>query len=179
VIGGTIQRGARLMRNHIERQPVLLTPLAGLAIGVAAIVFSQVTGKADSNVLFSGQEALPTLVRGEATYTVEALLLLILCKSLAYGISLGGFRGGPVFPAIFIGGVMGVLFARLPGLPLTAGLAMGIGAMATVMLRMPMTAVLMASLLLGQGGVNAMPLVIVAVVIAYVATEAFSPSDQD
>jgi len=31
--------------------------------------------------------------------TVGALVLLCVCKSVAYGLSLSGFRGGPVFPA--------------------------------------------------------------------------------
>ena len=57
------------------------------------------------DVLFSGEESLPTLVRDASTYTVGALVLLIVCKGLAYGISLGSFRGGPVFPSIFIGGM--------------------------------------------------------------------------
>ena len=104
-------------------------------------------------------------------------MLLIICKSLAYGISLGSFRGGPVFPAIFIGGAAGMLFSHLPGLSVTAGVAMGIGAMAAVMLRMPMTAVLLASLLLGQEGIIAMPLVIVAVVVAYVVAAWLAPSN--
>ena len=60
---------------------------------------------------------------------------------------------------------------------MTAGVAMGIGAMAAVMLRMPMTAVLLASLLLGQEGIIAMPLVIVAVVVAYVAAAWLAPSN--
>jgi H+/Cl- antiporter ClcA len=109
-------------------------------------------------------------VRDADTYTVGALLLLMVCKGLAYGISLSTFRGGPVFPAIFLGGAAGILLARLPGLSTTAGIAMGMGAMAAVMLRMPMTAVLLASLLLGAEGVVAMPLVIVAVVVAFVVT---------
>ena len=103
-------------------------------------------------------------------------MLLILCKSLAYSISLASFRGGPVFPSIFVGGVAGILFSHLPGLPITAGIAMGIGAMTAVMLRMPMTAVLLASLLLGPAGVIAMPLVIVAVAVAFVASEWLAPS---
>ena len=59
---------------------------------------------------------------------------------------------------------------------MTAGIAMGMGAMTAVMLRMPMTAVLLASLLLGSDGIVAMPLVIVAVVIAYVATAWLEPA---
>ena len=52
---------------------------------------------------------------------------------------------------------------------------MGMGAMTAVMLRMPMTAVLLASLLLGSEGIIAMPLVIVAVVVAFVATAWLEP----
>jgi hypothetical protein len=37
-------------------------------------------------VLFSGQALLPPLVQHAATYTVGALLLLLACKGLAYGI---------------------------------------------------------------------------------------------
>jgi hypothetical protein len=57
----------------------------------------------------------------------------------------------------------------------TAGIAMGMGAMTAVMLRMPMTAVLLASLLLGSEGIVAMPLVIVAVVVAFVVTAWLEP----
>jgi hypothetical protein len=52
---------------------------------------------------------------------------------------------------------------------LVPGLAMGIGAMATVMLRLPLTATLLATLLLASDGVTVVPVVIVAVVVAYVA----------
>jgi hypothetical protein len=47
--------------------------------------------------------------------------------------------------------------------------AMGMGAMTTVMLRLPLTAVLLATLLLLSDGLAVMPLVIVAVTVAYVA----------
>ena len=62
----------------------------------------------------------------------------------------------------------GVALSHLPGLPLVAGVAMGIGAMSVVMLRLPLTSVLLASLLLASDGLAVMPLVIVSVVVAYV-----------
>ncbi len=105
-----------------------------------------------------------------------ALLLLIACKGLAYGISLSSFRGGPTFPALFLGGVGGVALSHLPGLPLVAGVAMGIGAMSVVMLRLPLTSVLLASLLLASDGLAVMPLVIVAVVVAYVISARLAPT---
>jgi H+/Cl- antiporter ClcA len=47
---------------------------------------------------------------------------------------------------------------------------MGIGAMCAVMLRLPLTSVLLATLLLFSDGLAVMPLVIVAVVVAYVVS---------
>ena len=175
VLGSAIRRLGLLVRPHVEGRPLILTPVAGLAIAALAMLYTQMTGKAASDVLFSGQESLPTLVRDASTYTAGGLVMLIVCKGLAYGISLSSFRGGPVFPSIFIGGTAGILFSHLPGLPVTAGIAMGMGAMTAVMLRMPMTAVLLAALLLGPEGIVAMPLVIVAVVVAFVATAWLGP----
>jgi hypothetical protein len=42
------------------------------------------------------------LLQNSAGYSVAALLVLMLCKSLAYGLSMSAFRGGPVFPAMFL-----------------------------------------------------------------------------
>lgn len=78
--------------------------------------------------------------------------LLIACRGLAYGVSLSGFRGGPTFPGIYIGAAGGIAMSHLPGLPMVAGLAMGIGAMSVVMLGLPLTSVLLATLLVLSDG---------------------------
>jgi H+/Cl- antiporter ClcA len=165
-----------LLRPHVERRMVLITPLVGLAVAGLAIAFAAGTGKGSSEVLFSGQSALGPFVSNSASYTVGALILLLACKGLAYGVSLSGFRGGPTFPALFLGAAGGVAMSHLPGLPLVDGIAMGIGAMSVVMLRLPLTSVLLASLLLASDGLAVMPLVIVAVVVAYVISARFTPS---
>ena len=66
--------------------------------------------------------------------------------------------------------------SHLPGLPLVHGVAMGIGAMTVVMLRLPLTSVLLATLLLSSDGLAVMPLAIVAVVVAYVVSARLAPS---
>ena len=154
----------------------MITPLVGLAVAGLAIAFAAATGKGSAEVLFSGQDQLGPFIQHSASYTVGALLLLIACKGLAYGISLSSFRGGPTFPALFLGGVGGVALSHLPGLPLVAGVAMGIGAMSVVMLRLPLTSVLLATLLLASDGLAVMPLVIVAVVVAYVLSARLAPA---
>lgn len=78
---------------------------------------------------------------------------------------------------MFVGAVGGIALSHLTGLPLTAGgFAMGIGALCVAMLRLPLTSVLLATLLLGSAGVTVMPLVIVAVVVCYVAMAWLEPA---
>ena len=176
VVGTAIRRGAQLLRPHVERRVLISTPIAGLAIALLAIGYEQGTNKATSDVLFSGQEAIGPLIHDNAAYSVGALLLLVLCKGTAYSISLCSFRGGAVFPAMFLGAAGGIAFSHLPGLPVVPGVAMGIGAMCVVMLRLPLVSVLLATLLLEADGLAAMPLVIVAVVVAHVVTARITPN---
>jgi len=175
-VGSGIRWLALFLRPHVERRIVLLTPVVGLAVAGLAIAFAEGTGKGSSEVLFSGQSALGPFITNSASYTVGALLLLIVCKGLAYGVSLSSFRGGPTFPALFVGAAGGIALSHLPGLSLVDGVAMGIGAMAVVMLRLPLTSVLLASLLLSSDGLAVMPVVIVAVVVAFVASARFTPT---
>jgi H+/Cl- antiporter ClcA len=99
---------------------------------------------------------------------VSTLGLLVVCKAIGYVLSLAAFRGGPTFPAMFVGGAGGIALSHLPGLPLIPGVAIGIAAMTAAMLQLPITAVLLTTLFLGIDGIMVMPLVIVAVVVAFV-----------
>jgi H+/Cl- antiporter ClcA len=98
-----------------------------------------------------------------------------VCKGLSYTAALSAFRGGPTFPAMFLGAVGGIALSHLPGLPLVPALAMGLGAMTAAILRLPMTAVLVTSLFLGSDGFPVIPLTIVAAVVAYVTENRLTP----
>jgi H+/Cl- antiporter ClcA len=176
LLGWAIRRLALIVRPHVERRMVMLMPIVGVLIAGLAIAFGQATDKDSSEVLFSGQSALPQLVDQAATWSVGALLLLVVCKGLAYALSLSCFRGGPVFPSMFIGAAAGIAASHLPGLSVVPAVAMGIGAMCTAMLTLPLTSTLLASLLLGTDGLNVMPLVIVAVVVSYVTSARLAPT---
>jgi H+/Cl- antiporter ClcA len=176
VVATGIFRLATLVRPLVEPRRMLLTPVAGLAVGGLAIAFAEGTGRGSSEVLFSGQSALPSLVQQAAGWTVGALLLLIVCKGLAYAISLSSFRGGPIFPSMFIGAAGGIALSHIGGLPMIAGAAMGVGAMIAGALKMPFTAVLLPSLLFLSDAVTLMPVVIVAVVVSYVVAVWIKPS---
>ncbi len=168
-LGGGIRWLGSWLKPRVEGRVTILAPVIGLLVGGLAVAFAEGSGKPSSLVLFSGQSGLPTLMSNGAAYSVGTLLLLLACKGLAYSASLSAFRGGPTFPGIFVGAVGGILLSHAPGLPLVTGAAIGIAAMTCVMLGLPLSAVLITALLFGTGAINAMPVVIVAVVVAYVA----------
>jgi H+/Cl- antiporter ClcA len=175
--GSGIRRAAVLLRRYTAARTMTALPLAGLVVAGLAIAYAAGSGKASSQVLFSGQSALGPLITGSAGYSVLALLLLIACKGVAYSVSMSSFRGGPVFPSMFIGAAIGLLVSHLPGLSAVAGAAMGIGAMSAVMLSLPLTSVLLATLILASDGIVVMPLVIVAVVTAYLVAAHVVPQE--
>ncbi|MEU2900575.1 chloride channel protein [Streptomyces sp. NPDC001273] len=168
--GAAIRWLAARLRTLVEGRRVPVTVLLGLVVAGLAVGYAEGTGKPATDVLYSGENALDPLLTHSAAYSAGALSLLVLCKGLAYCASLSGFRGGPIFPAMFVGAAGGILLSHLPGLTLVAGFAMGIGAMSAAMLGLPLTSVLLATLLLGAQGLTVMPLVIVAVVVSHVVS---------
>ncbi|WP_247826510.1 chloride channel protein [Arthrobacter antioxidans] len=168
LLGWLIRRAALSLRPVVHRNRVLVTTALGLLIGLTAMAYQVISGRTFTQVLFSGQEALPELVGNAADYSLPVLVLLIVCKTLVYGLSLSAFRGGPVFPSMFIGAALGIAASGLPGMDLAAGIGMGMGAMCAAMLRLPLTSTLLATLLLGADGVAVTPQVVVAVAVAFV-----------
>lgn len=164
---------------HVNR--VLVTSLLGAGIGAIAMAYQLASDHSFTQVLFSGQDALPELVAHATDYSIGVLLLLAACKTLAYGLALSAFRGGPVFPAMFIGAVLGIAVSGLPGMDLAPAIGMGIGAMSAAMLQLPLTSTLLATLLLGADGVSVTPQVVVAVVTAFLVTTLLptSPPEPD
>ncbi len=112
----------------------------------------------------------PGLVSGAGSWSVGDLLMLIVCKGLAWGVSMGSFRGGPTFPAIFLGAAGGIAAAHLPGLSPTAGVAVGIGVMVVAVLKLPLSAIIIATAPTASAGLAVGPLIIIGVVTAYLAT---------
>ena len=170
LLGWLIRSVALWLRPIVHLNRVLVTSALGLLIGCTAMVYQLISGQSFTQVLFSGQDALPELVANASDYSVAVIILLIVCKALAYGLSLSAFRGGPVFPSLFIGAAIGIAASGLPGMNLAAGIGMGIGAMCSAMLRLPLTSTLIAVVLMGADGVLVTPQVVVAVAVAFVIT---------
>jgi hypothetical protein len=164
-------RGGLLTHQIVSRRrSLVLWTAIGLIIGGLAIAFSQITDKSVDEVLFSGQDQLPGLIGDAGTWSVSALAWLIVFKGLAYSLSLGAYRGGPTFPALFLGAAAGIMASHLPGFPIQSAVAVGMGAATVAVLRLPLSAVALASVLTAPAGSNVEPLIIVGVVVSYVIT---------
>ncbi len=171
LVTSLIMRGGRDTHRIVSRKGMLwLLPVIGLIVGGLAIAFAQITGKSVEEVLFSGQDQLPGLISSAGSWSVSALILLILFKGVAYSLSLGSFRGGPTFPVLFLGVAGGIAASHLPGFPVQIGIAVGLGAGFVSVLRLPLSAVVLATVLTSRAGADVEPLIVVGVVVAYVIT---------
>jgi hypothetical protein len=162
---------ARWSKRVVETRTFVWTIAAGLAVGGLAIAFAEAAGQSPDAVLFSGQEAFGSLFATTPSLALSTLALLLLFKGLAWSISLGNFRGGPTFPAIFLGAVAGLMAAHLPGYAETQAVAALVGATCVSVLRLPLSSVTIATLLSIKAGAAVAPLIVVAVVVAYLTSE--------
>lgn len=111
-----VHRTFRLLRN-----PVLYVTLGGAALGVLGVIGGPIT-------LFKGLEQTATLVVDREDYSSGQLVVIVAVKLVALVIAAAaGFRGGRIFPAVFIGTAIGVLAnALLPGIPIVVAIAGGV-----------------------------------------------------
>jgi len=146
----------------LEKQLVLRATLGGLGIGLVALVAGEET-------LFSGEHELVVLLDDPESYGVGALLLVLGGKIVAFGLSLAtGFRGGRIFPVLFIGAVVGFIAADvLDRIPLTVAVACGMAGAAVALIRLPIFVALLVTFFASPAAV---PLIVLAVVVGYLLT---------
>ena len=148
--------------------PALLVA-GGLAVGACALIADWL-GAESPDVLFSGESAIPTVV---AEGSSKIVLVILVAKFLAYAVSMGcGFRGGPIFPAIFLGiglaSLAVVWFDTSPTLAIAVGTAAGMAAQA----RLIVSGLLFAAILVGLAGTDAIPAAVLAAAAAWITSTA-------
>ena len=175
VVISLVNRGARGLgltggRFGASRAGTTAFLLAGgLGVGLLAMLAAQLGGSS-KDVLFSGQASIPTLV-AETSLTV--LVVLLVAKALAYVLSLAsGFRGGPIFPAVFLGVGLAAFAVQLFALSATAAVAIGTAAGMAAQTRLVLSPILFSALLVGTAGARAIPAVVLASVAAYLTANA-------
>ena len=164
---------ARRARAIIGRRPMLLFPAAALLVGGLAILFAQITGQSANAVLFSGQDEMSSILTQAGALSLGTLALLLVFKAMAWGLSLAAARGGPTFPAIFLGLTGGLLAQHLPGFAETPAIGVLVGAAVVSVLRLPLSAIVLALLISGASA-GGTPLIILAVAVAYLTTLALT-----
>jgi H+/Cl- antiporter ClcA len=171
VVITVVRRGASWFNGPALLQtgmPGLLL-LGGLATGSIALAARGLGGDSQ-DVLFSGQASIPALVNETSASVV---LVLLAAKGLAYAVCLGcGFRGGPVFPAIFLGIALTMLTVIAFDTSPTFAVAVGAAAGVTAVTRLLFVSVLFAMLLVGSNGLDATPAAVLAAAAAWVAMKA-------
>jgi H+/Cl- antiporter ClcA len=170
VMAGVRWFGGRVESLRPKRlsMPVLLV-LGGLTVGVVAQVADWL-GASSQDVLFSGQQSVPAVV---AEDSMKIVLVLLVAKAVGYAVSMGaGFRGGPVFPAVFLGvalaSVCEIIFNTSPTLSVAIGAAAGMAAQ-TKLLFAPL---LFAMLLVGPNGADTVTAAVLATATAWLVTHA-------
>ena len=170
ILAALVVAGVRRVAKRIDTVAAARLGMPVLLLGGGALVgllaqFADVLGADSQDVLFSGQASIPNLLGQDSTRIV---LILLVAKALAYALCLGcGFRGGPVFPAMFIGVALATLpviwFDVSPTVALAGGAAAGMAAMT----RLVLTPILFGALLAGSAGLDAVPAAVLAAVAAW------------
>lgn len=163
--------GAAVEALQPKKLPMLwLLVMGGAAVGLLALA-AHGLGADTKDVLFSGQNNISVLVTGKST---KIVLVLLVAKLLGYAVTMGsGFRGGPVFPAIFIGVALAGTTVVAFGVSPTLAVAMGAAAGMAAMTRLLFAPLLLATLLVGTHGLDAMPAAVFASAGAWLTTTMF------
>jgi H+/Cl- antiporter ClcA len=161
-VAATLARDlAKLTAGRVEARPSLALVLGGAAVGLLAVLFHEIASRPAELVLFSGQSSLGAVT---AETTAGVLVALVVAKGLAYAISLAvGFRGGPIFPAVAIGVMVGVIASlALPDFALAPGVVAGLAGGAAASLKLPFFGALLAALLVGLTATGTAPIAVIA-----------------
>ena len=106
---------------HALRNPLIFTTLGGMVLGVLGIIGGPIT-------LFKGLQQTADLLEHPDDYSSQQLALFTLVKIVALLIAASaGFRGGRIFPAVFVGAAFGLLaFDLIPNMPMSLAVACGV-----------------------------------------------------
>ena len=161
---------AALLARAAGDGPHLVTLLASaLIIGVAAILLHSLTGEPVIYVTTSGEELISALPQLTSVSTVAAIIVF---KTIAYAVSLGsGFRGGPFFPAMFVGAASGLLISLLmgdsgPSVPAAIVVGVVASVIATAPMKWPIAIVLGIAIGFAMGTWTLVPAALIAAVVA-------------
>jgi H+/Cl- antiporter ClcA len=162
LLGMTVYTIRRWVLPTLTNQVIRAT-LGGLTLGLIAVVFPL--------TLASGKAQLGVAIENVGMLGAGLLIGVVIAKIVAVAISLTtGFIGGPVMPALFIGGTAGLaVHALFPEIPIALAFSAMLVAVPGISTGAPFSMILLAALTVGIGAVETVPAAI-AVLTAYTLT---------
>ena len=109
----SIRLPAYYLRGWSDARPPVVwrSSLIGLLVGIVVIIGYTSADVDPRLVIGSGEGFIKDVM---ALTSVSALIIVIVSKGICYSLCLGGgLRGGPIFPAMFIGAAVGTIFVVL------------------------------------------------------------------
>ena len=158
-----VRMGAVRLDIAAMRRPVPALLVVAL-ITLLVVVGAQAVGASPELVLFSGSAAMDELTQQGSLAIVIAV---VAAKAIAFAAALGGgFRGGPVFPAAYLGVAVAITASLLlTDVPVTPLAAAGIAASAAAMIKLPATSALLGALIIAGSGPAVAPFAIVGAIV--------------
>ncbi|EOY8344309.1 ion channel protein [Escherichia albertii] len=96
---------------HRLKNPVLMLGLGGFLLGILGVIGGPVS-------LFKGLDEMQQMTMNQAFSTSDFFLLAVIKLAALVVAAASGFRGGRIFPAVFVGVALGLmLHAHVPTVP--------------------------------------------------------------
>ncbi|EJH0083371.1 ion channel protein [Escherichia coli] len=96
---------------HQMKNPVLVLGIGGFILGILGVIGGPVS-------LFKGLDEMQQMVANQAFSTSDYFLLAVIKLAALVVAAASGFRGGRIFPAVFVGVALGLmLHGHVPAVP--------------------------------------------------------------
>lgn len=96
---------------HQMKNPVLVLGIGGFILGILGVIGGPVS-------LFKGLDEMQQMVANQAFSTSDYFLLAVIKLAALVVAAASGFRGGRIFPAVFVGVALGlILHEHVPAVP--------------------------------------------------------------
>ncbi len=167
LVAVAVREVAVVFDKRAQKKAVLALYLAAAVTAVVVFIVQVFFDIPVDQVLFSGNSGMATLVKQTS---IVVVIVTLIAKGIAYAVALGGgLRGGPIFPATFLGVCVGVIAALVfPFVPVSPMVAAGIAASAAGIMRLPATAALLGAVLVSGTGPAVAPFAIFGAVIGLI-----------
>lgn len=170
--GLVVGMGLRVLHPLAVRIPtVARMTIGGIALAAAASIAGEI-------VLFSGQREIEVLVGGFAGYTGGELVWIAVLKLLSLVVAVVvGFRGGRIFPAVFVGVAIGaVVHFFIPDIPFALAAGAATVGIVLALIRVWFLTLMLAAMIVG---IEWLPVLGVALVAAHLVVQDRKPIQVD